>query len=289
MDNLNEVSKQINIALKELLKAQKMIQNLDSTNKPPVDSVAKPSAPASPKPMDLKGSDNSKNPVSLEKENNQTPKQASSTKAEEPKNDKTPKDSKASTKEDYRNAPGPQGVFNGFKMVTEDGTSFDVPLNYAAKSKLVFGDILKRVEIDGRNLFKHIEKVNRKKSEGILNKRDDDWYFLSHEGSYKVSPVAAEFQKAEDGDEALVLLPEDSKDADFATLDKIIKEQPSQNPVQKDSGNSSVSSASSKSSNVPPKAASSAPQEDTNTETPKTPKPRLEVDNPKTLLEEDLR
>lgn len=135
----------------------------------------------------------------------------------------------------YRELDGVVGIFDGFQMISDDGTKHEVPANYAAKSKLVFGDKLKMITEDGKNIFKHITKVPRQKVEGMLSRREDKWYFVSDSGSYLVSSTAADFQRAAEGDEAVALMPEDLTNVTFATLDRVIKPKPTENlpqPIQ---------------------------------------------------------
>ncbi len=126
----------------------------------------------------------------------------------------------------YRELDGVIGIFDGVQMISADGTKHEVPANYAAKSKLVFGDKLKMISEDGKNIFKHITKVPRQKVEGMLSKKNNKWYFVSDSGSYEVSTVAADFQRAAEGDEAVALMPENLTNVTFATLDKVAKPKP---------------------------------------------------------------
>lgn len=128
-------------------------------------------------------------------------------------------------KPDVKDIPGIDGTFDGNNLIAEDGEKYEVPGNYAAKSRLVFGDVLKRVEVDGKVLFKLVDKVRRKKVEGILSKKEGSWYFLSDSGSYRISDVAAEFNKAEINDEAVAIIPEENLSAPYAALDRILKEK----------------------------------------------------------------
>ena len=49
------------------------------------------------------------------------------------------------------------GLFDGYKLVIKDGSSFEVPQNYAAKTKLVFGDKLRMTEENGKKMFKQVQ------------------------------------------------------------------------------------------------------------------------------------
>src|SRR3954454_14437407 len=62
-----------------------------------------------------------------------------------------------------------EGVFDGQAMVGSDGKSYPVPANYASKSKLVQGDILKlTIAEDGAFLYKQIGPIPRKQVVGTL-------------------------------------------------------------------------------------------------------------------------
>ncbi len=128
---------------------------------------------------------------------------------------------KESGRPDYSQVDGVVGKYDGYKMVSDDGKSYEVPANYAAKTKLVYGDTLKLIEENDKKLFKQIDRVERTKIEGILTKKEGEWYLLTDRGSYKVSDTAAEFQSAQLNSQATALLPTNKMDAPFATLDVV--------------------------------------------------------------------
>jgi hypothetical protein len=128
-------------------------------------------------------------------------------------------------KSHYQNIPGTEGVFDGQYLVAEDGRKTEVPANYAAKSKLVYGDILKVFTDSGKQIFKQIDRVDRKKIEGIMTKKEGKWYLLSDLGSYKVSDVSADYNKAELNDKAFAFIPAENPKVPFAALDYVFKEE----------------------------------------------------------------
>src|SRR5882762_5975764 len=72
-----------------------------------------------------------------------------------------------------------EGVFDGQNMVGSDGKNYPVPANYASKSKLVQGDILKlTIADDGAFLYKQIGPIPRKQVVGAL-KLEGGHYFVS--------------------------------------------------------------------------------------------------------------
>lgn len=128
------------------------------------------------------------------------------------------------SKNDFEDVPGTLGVYDGVHMVCADGKMFEVNPNYAAKSMLVVGDNLKMMEEDGKQIFKQISKVDRKKLTGILNKKEGSWYALTDSGSYKLLDAAVEFRRGQVNDEVEVLIPEGSLNVEFAALEKLAKE-----------------------------------------------------------------
>jgi hypothetical protein len=119
--------------------------------------------------------------------------------------------------------PGITGKFDGEFMVTADGAKMSVPKNYAAKSLLVFGDELKRMEQDGKEAYKILSKVERKKIEGLLSKKDGRYVILSDSGTFNLSKNAVEFRNIKQGEWVSAVIPEKGPHGDFAAIDKIIK------------------------------------------------------------------
>ncbi|MFZ2664508.1 MAG: hypothetical protein WAX66_04055 [Patescibacteria group bacterium] len=124
----------------------------------------------------------------------------------------------------YQSVPGTEGTFDGQYLVASDGRKTEVPGNYAAKSRLVCGDVLKVFADNGRQVFKQIDKVERKKIEGILTKKEGKWFILSDAGSYRILDVAAEFNQAELNDKVSAFIPANNSNSSFAALDRVFKE-----------------------------------------------------------------
>lgn len=102
-----------------------------------------------------------------------------------------------------------EGVFDGKNMQGNDGEEYPVPPNYASKSKLVEGDILKLIiGADGSFTYKQIGPVERRRLVGRL-KVDEHGNFgvETPEKLYRVLLASVTFYKAEEGDEMTVLLP----------------------------------------------------------------------------------
>jgi hypothetical protein len=126
-------------------------------------------------------------------------------------------------KDIYRTMEGTVGVFDGTHLVTSDGQKLEVPANYAAKSRICFGDTLKLIKEDGKDVYKQIDKPARKKVAGVMTKKEGKWYIISDSGTFKVSDTAAEFQHAELNDEAEAFIPESNLNSPFAALDVVKK------------------------------------------------------------------
>src|SRR5205814_9802039 len=95
-----------------------------------------------------------------------------------------------------------EGVFDGQTMIGSDGKSYPVPANYASKSKLVQGDILKlTIEDGGAFLYKQIGPIARKQVVGTL-KFDNGHYFVDVNGrTFQVLLASVTYFKAKPGDQ----------------------------------------------------------------------------------------
>jgi len=118
-----------------------------------------------------------------------------------------------------------EGVFNGQIMIGPDGKQYSVPANYASKSKLVEGDILKlTIEKDGSFIFKQISPVERKRLVGHLvrDKESNEFVALAGEKIYRVLLASITYFKGEEGDEVVILVPKDA-DSGWAAVENVIK------------------------------------------------------------------
>ena len=113
-----------------------------------------------------------------------------------------------------------EGVFDGQNMVGSDGKTYPVPANYASKSKLVQGDILKlTIAEDGAFLYKQIGPIPRKQIVGTL-KLENGHYFVDVNGKmYRVLLASVTYFKAKPGDQVSVNVPEDDSTAEWAALE----------------------------------------------------------------------
>jgi hypothetical protein len=114
-----------------------------------------------------------------------------------------------------------EGVFDGQNMVGSDGKTYPVPANYASKSKLVQGDILKlTIADDGSFLYKQIGPIPRKQVVGVLNQKDGHYFVDVDDKQYRVLLASVTYFKAKPGDQVSVNIPEDaSVEAEWAALE----------------------------------------------------------------------
>lgn len=117
-----------------------------------------------------------------------------------------------------------EGVFDGQNMMGPDGKKYPVPANYASKSKLVEGDILKlTIADDGSFIYKQIGPVERVKKLGILVQEDNGDYRVLVDGkAHKVLLASLTYFKAEPGDEVTIVIPKD-QESEWAAVENVIK------------------------------------------------------------------
>jgi len=113
-----------------------------------------------------------------------------------------------------------EGVFDGQNMVGSDAKTYPVPANYASKSKLVQGDILKlTIAEDGAFMYKQIGPIARKQVVGLLELKDGHYYVKVSDKSYRVLLASVTYFKAKPGDQVSANVPEDDTNAEWAALE----------------------------------------------------------------------
>jgi hypothetical protein len=113
-----------------------------------------------------------------------------------------------------------EGIFDGQTMHDSDGKSYPVPANYASKSKLVEGDIMKlTIAEDGSFIYKQIGPVARKQVIGTLNQHDGAYYVEVQGREYRVLLASVTFFQLNVGCQVSVLLPEDNREAEWAAVE----------------------------------------------------------------------
>jgi len=117
-----------------------------------------------------------------------------------------------------------EGTFDGQIMIGTDGKQYPVPANYASKSKLVEGDMLKlSITSDGSFIYKQIGPVIRKMSIGTINQDADENYFVASEGkAYRVLLASITYFKVEPGDEVTLVTPRDI-DSEWGAIENVLQ------------------------------------------------------------------
>ena len=117
-----------------------------------------------------------------------------------------------------------EGVFDGEGFVAPDGKKYPIPANYASKSKLVTGDLLKlTIAPDGSFIYKQISPVERKKVVGVLEESGDGWRINVDDELYNVLTASITYFKAKAGDKIVALIPDDGK-SDWAAVENKLEE-----------------------------------------------------------------
>jgi hypothetical protein len=113
-----------------------------------------------------------------------------------------------------------EGVFDGQNMVGSDSKTYPVPANYASKSKLVQGDILKlTIADDGAFLYKQIGPIARKQIVGTLKLENGHYFVATGTREFRVLLASVTYFKAKPGDQVSVNVPEDDSQAEWAALE----------------------------------------------------------------------
>ncbi|EKD63583.1 MAG: 50S ribosomal protein L7/L12 [uncultured bacterium] len=102
-----------------------------------------------------------------------------------------------------------EGVFDGQTMIGPDQKTYPVPANYASKSKLIPGDVLKlTIKEDGSFVYKQIGPVERKRVKGLLTYEEGQYKVIAEGRAYSVIFASVTYFKAEIGDEITLIIPE---------------------------------------------------------------------------------
>ena len=113
-----------------------------------------------------------------------------------------------------------EGVFDGQSMVGPDGKNYPVPANYASKSKLVEGDILKlTIADDGGFIYKQIGPIPRKQIIGTLVQHDGAYYVEAQGREYRILLASVTYFRINIGDQVTIIIPDDNPDATWAAVE----------------------------------------------------------------------
>lgn len=115
-----------------------------------------------------------------------------------------------------------EGVFDGQNMIGKNKRTYAVPANYASKSKLVAGDILKlTVKPDGAFVYKQISPVERRRIIGTLTYEDGQYKVLTESKVYNVLLASVTYFKGEIGDKVTIIVPDD-EDCDWGAIENVL-------------------------------------------------------------------
>ena len=113
-----------------------------------------------------------------------------------------------------------EGVFDGQIMIDQEGKNYPVPANYASKSKLVEGDIMKlTITEDGRFLYKQIGPVERRSVIGTLTHHDDKYYVEVSGREYEVLYASVTYFRLREGQQVSVVIPAQNDKATWAAVE----------------------------------------------------------------------
>ncbi len=118
-----------------------------------------------------------------------------------------------------------EGVFDGQNMIGSDGMQYTIPANYASKSKLIEGDILKlTIAPNGSFIFKQIGPVERTRVVGILaaDPETGDYVVFGENKKWKILKASVTYFRGAAGDEVVLLIPKNAPSS-WAAVENIIK------------------------------------------------------------------
>lgn len=117
-----------------------------------------------------------------------------------------------------------EGVFDGENMIGPDGKQYSVPANYASKSKLVEGDILKlTITPKGTFVYKQIGPIERSRVLGLLHQGENGLFIVEAESrEWKVLTASVTYYKGRDGDEIVILVPKVGE-SKWAAVENIVR------------------------------------------------------------------
>ena len=116
-----------------------------------------------------------------------------------------------------------EGAFDGVCLVGSDSQRYPVPENYASKSRLVEGDMLKlTIQPSGTQVFKQIGPIERQRLVGRLAVEPSTQEHIVTCGDqvYKVLSASISYFRAVPGDEVVILIPREGK-ACWAAVENI--------------------------------------------------------------------
>ncbi|MCL2085612.1 hypothetical protein FWH09_01610 [Candidatus Saccharibacteria bacterium] len=114
-----------------------------------------------------------------------------------------------------------EGFFDGQQMIgQDDGKVYPVPANYASKSKLVEGDIMKlTIDENGKMLYKQIGPVPRKQLIGTLVYHDGKYFVEASGKEYMILLASVTYFRINVGQQVAIFVPESNEEAGWAAVE----------------------------------------------------------------------
>ena len=114
-----------------------------------------------------------------------------------------------------------EGIFDGQGMIGPDKKTYTVPSNYASKSKLIPGDLLKlTITEEGSFIYKQIGPIERKRIVGNLTYEDGQYKVIAGGIVYKVLLASVTYFRGEVGDKITIIVPE-LEDSEWAAIENV--------------------------------------------------------------------
>ena len=120
-----------------------------------------------------------------------------------------------------------EGIFDGERMIDASGKSYQVPPNYASKSKLVEGDPLKLyITHEGKYVYKQLGPVERYTVPGTLRMEGNHYVVDTDEGqTYSILTACVTYYMSlfntKPGDRVMLMLPSDRM-TKWGVIDNVI-------------------------------------------------------------------
>jgi len=118
-----------------------------------------------------------------------------------------------------------EGVFAGDGMIGADGERYDIPPNYASKSKLIEGDIMKlTITSNGNFVYKQIGPMPRKRLMGELavDEEKDEYWVVVDNNKWRILKASVTYFKGYSGDKVAFMVPQDGP-SKWAAVEHIVK------------------------------------------------------------------
>ena len=115
-----------------------------------------------------------------------------------------------------------EGIFDGEKMIGNNGKQYSMAANYISKSKLVQGDELKlNIKQDGTFIYKQINQVERISIIARLEITSDRKYFITNQNQqWRVLKASITYYQGTPGDQVIALIPKYEKST-WAAVERI--------------------------------------------------------------------